>query len=108
MASSNMENAFEIYEDYIKSVYGGHGNESMAVAIKYDDKKNLAPVVSAKGSGLLARRMLDIAKDYDIPIISDSGSIEELMSIKFGSEIPYTLYEVLSVILVHVYQLNKK
>lgn len=101
----NIEDAFEIYEDYIKSL---GDKDSMAVAIKYDKDCVNAPIVSAKGSGILARRMIDLAKSHDIPIVNDEGSVNELMRIKIGSEIPYCMYEAISIILSHIYVLSKK
>ncbi len=95
---------FEIYENYIKSL-----NEKVhsAVAIKYNKENDNAPIVTAKGRDVLAKKMIAIAKKHNIPIITDSSSVAELMKISVGSEIPYFMYEALSVILAYVYKLAK-
>ncbi len=101
----SMEKYFEIYEDYIKSL----DNEiNSAVAIKYDIENDIAPVVTAKGKNILAKKMVELAKKHDIPIINDNGSVVELMKISIGSEIPYFMYEAISIILAHVYKLSRE
>lgn len=42
-----------------------------AVAILYDDQQTPLPIVTAKGEGLLARRMMEIAKQEGIPIMQN-------------------------------------
>ena len=43
----------------------------IAVAIHYDSEKTPLPVVIAKGEGLLARRMMQIAREEGIPILEN-------------------------------------
>ena len=98
----NVENAFDIYQDYIKSL-----DNTKALAIRYDKNRDNAPIINAKGEGVLAKRMIELAKEYDIPIVNDENSVAELMKIKVGSEIPYCMYEALSIILAHIYMLSE-
>ena len=37
-----------------------------AVALSYDDRKNKAPIVSAKGKGLVAEKIIEKAQNHDI------------------------------------------
>jgi type III secretion protein U len=41
----------------------------VAVALLYDEKKTQLPVIAAMGEGLLARRIVEIAREEDIPIM---------------------------------------
>ena len=77
-----------------------------AIALLYDKEINNAPVVISKGEKLLAKRMVEVAKKYDIPIVEDDETASILMELDIGEEIPYSLYEAVSVILSHVYKLK--
>ena len=44
---------------------------SIAVAIRYDATNMRAPQVIAKGQRLIAERIIEIAKEFDIPIVED-------------------------------------
>ncbi len=99
----DMTKYFNIYEDYVDS---SDSEVHSAVAIRYDREHDRAPVVVAKGNNILAKRMTELAKKHNIPIINDS-SVLELMNVHVGSEIPYFMYEALSVILAYVYRLSR-
>ncbi|WP_295160047.1 EscU/YscU/HrcU family type III secretion system export apparatus switch protein [uncultured Brachyspira sp.] len=77
-----------------------------AAAVLYDKDMHNAPVVISKGSNYLAERMVYIAKKYKIPIVSDENTAEHLMSLDIGEEIPYSLYEAVSIILKYIYKLK--
>ena len=77
-----------------------------AIALLYDKEIHNAPVVISKGEKLLAKRMVEVAKKYDIPIVEDDETASILMELDIGEEIPYSLYEAVSVILSHVYKLK--
>lgn len=77
-----------------------------AIALLYNKEINNAPVVISKGEKLLAKRMVEVAKKYDIPIVEDDETASILMELDIGEEIPYSLYEAVSVILSHVYKLK--
>lgn len=81
-------------------------NIEKAIALLYDKEINNAPVVISKGEKLLAKRMVEVAKKYDIPIVEDDETASILMELDIGEEIPYSLYEAVSVILSHVYKLK--
>ena len=42
-----------------------------AVALYYDDEKTPLPLVLAKGTDLIARRMIEIAKEEGIPVMQN-------------------------------------
>lgn len=81
-------------------------NIEKAIALLYDKEINNAPVVISKGEKLIAKRMVEVAKKYDIPIVEDDETASILMELDIGEEIPYSLYEAVSVILSHVYKLK--
>ncbi|WP_417900570.1 EscU/YscU/HrcU family type III secretion system export apparatus switch protein [Bacillus haimaensis] len=79
-----------------------------AVALKYDKAKHSAPVVSAKGRGIVAENIIQEAVKHNIPVQEDSALIEMLLEIELNESIPEELYEVIAEVLSFVYQLNQK
>lgn len=77
-----------------------------AIALLYDKEFHNAPIVISKGEKLLAKRMVELAKKYEVPIVSDKETSENLMKLDIGEEIPYSLYEAVSAILRYIYKLK--
>jgi flagellar biosynthetic protein FlhB len=79
-----------------------------AVAIKYDQDMP-APQVIAKGKGDIAQRIIQIAKEYNIPIERNPPLAQSLYRlVNVGDLIPYDLYEALAEILAKIYQSKRK
>ena len=79
-----------------------------AVALKYDAEGESAPRVTAKGSGALARKILELARAGDVPVRSDPDLLELLASIDVMDEVPPDLYEVVAEVLAFVYDVNEQ
>lgn len=77
-----------------------------AVALMYDPKNN-APQVVASGQGQIAQRIIDTAKDADIPTYVDEGLTETLLKLEIGDCIPPELYGVVAEILVYVDKMDR-
>ncbi|MCL2001236.1 MAG: EscU/YscU/HrcU family type III secretion system export apparatus switch protein [Planctomycetes bacterium] len=80
----------------------------LAVALRYDEDKDAAPRVLARGQGLVAERILDIAKKQDIPIREDPDLVEVLAKLDVGSLIPTELYPAVAEVLAFVYRQNQR
>lgn len=65
-------------------------NQKRAVALKYDYQN--APTVTAKGSGLLAERIMEVAEEHDVLLHKSPELVEVLATLEIGDEIPETLY----------------
>ncbi|MDR1641901.1 MAG: EscU/YscU/HrcU family type III secretion system export apparatus switch protein, partial [Clostridiales bacterium] len=63
-----------------------------AASIEYNPG-DLAPIVSAKGSGLIAEKLVEKGMEESVPIISDPKLLQELMGIGLEERIPPELYE---------------
>ena len=50
--------------------------------------------------------MVDIARKHKVPVISDEYTAKHLMQLEIGEEIPYSLYEAVSIILKYIYKLK--
>jgi flagellar biosynthesis protein len=79
-----------------------------AAAIKYDREKDAAPHVSAKGRGIIAEKIIELAKKNDIPIKSDPALIQILSKLDIDEQIPVELYKTVAEILAFVYSVNGK
>lgn len=66
-----------------------------------------APKVIAKGSGEVAKKLLEYAMIYGIPIQKDEVLVETLMQIDIGEEIPHQLYQVVAELLAYIYRLDQ-
>ena len=78
-----------------------------AVAVQYDAKNSAAPVVTAKGEGFVAQRIIEIAQSADVPIVEDAALVSALLSLELGQEIPVELYTAVARILSWIYKLEK-
>ena len=75
-----------------------------AVALKYDNTLNQAPIVVAKGADYLAFKIKEIAKEHDVVIYEDKPLARMLYSnVDIGREIPTELYQAVAEVLAYVY-----
>lgn len=77
-----------------------------AVAIEYDPG-DVAPRIVATGRGKLAERIIEQAKENDVPIHEDEKLAGTLSKLDIGEYIPPELYEVVAEILVFVDNMEK-
>ncbi|WAM35421.1 EscU/YscU/HrcU family type III secretion system export apparatus switch protein [Caldicellulosiruptor acetigenus] len=77
-----------------------------AVAIKYE-LEDIAPKIIAKGKGYVAEKIIEKAKDEDIPVYEDQTIAEKLFNLELQEYIPEDLYEVVAQILVFIGYLDK-
>lgn len=78
-----------------------------AVALKYESKAGSAPVVLAKGRGVIALNIRSVATDNNVAIFSAPPLARALYSsAEIGEEIPQNLYLAVAKVLAYVYQLS--
>ena len=64
-----------------------------AVALKYDENNNAAPVIVASGLGYMAEKIVEIANVNGVPVYEDNSLATVLTQMKLGTEIPEELYQ---------------
>ncbi|HEY8750972.1 MAG TPA: flagellar biosynthesis protein FlhB [Tepidisphaeraceae bacterium] len=80
-----------------------------AIALKYDSKAMHAPRVIAKGQGLIAQRIREIAIEAGVPILERKPLARALYKlVEVGQEIPEQFYAAVAEILAYVYELSGK
>lgn len=79
-----------------------------AAAVRYDADQDAAPRVLAKGEDLIADRIVEIAREADIPIVEDAALVSALLVLELGEEIPPELYRSVAKVLSFLYSLDKR
>lgn len=80
-----------------------------AVALRYDQDKNKAPQVVAKGADYLAKRIIEVAQNHDVMCIENPPLARALYKqVDLGREIPYELYDAVAEVLTVVYKEKNK
>lgn len=77
-----------------------------AIALEYDPSEE-APKVIASGKGILAEKIIEKAKESDVPIHRDDKLADTLSRLEIGEMIPPELYEVVAEILIFVDAMDK-
>ena len=85
-----------------------HEKRPGAAALTYDIKKDLAPRLVAKGRGVIAEKIIELAKEYGIPIQEDRTLVELLLKLDLGDFIPPELYQAVAEILAFIYRIERK
>lgn len=81
----------------------------LAIAIQYDYDTMPAPVVVAKGAGVLAQRIRRLALESNIPIVERKELAQVLYkNVEVGQQIPTEQYAAVAEVLRYVYQLQGK
>ena len=78
-----------------------------AVALRYEENNNRAPVVIAKGANIIAERICEIATENRVPILRIPPLARALYAhTEIGEEIPNSLFNAVAQVLAYVYQLK--
>ncbi|AMN46622.1 hypothetical protein ACG33_05820 [Steroidobacter denitrificans] len=78
----------------------------LAVALHYN--RCGAPRVVAKGGGALAQRIIDTAREHDVPLQQDSALACALSRVELGNEIPRELYVAVAQVLAFAWNVTGK
>ena len=79
-----------------------------AVALRYDQAADKAPRVTAKGAGLVAERLIALAREHGVPIREDADLAEVLSRLELNAAIPPATYALVAEILAFVYRTNQR
>lgn len=77
-----------------------------AVALSYDPG-DMAPKILATGKGVLADKIIEKAKEADVPLYKDNKLAQTLSKLQIGEMIPPELYEIVAEILVFVDDMDR-
>ncbi|MCU0530970.1 MAG: EscU/YscU/HrcU family type III secretion system export apparatus switch protein, partial [Syntrophales bacterium] len=68
----------------------------MAAAIRYDPDNSDAPRLTAKGSGHVAEKIIELARRHDIPVREDKALVQILSKLDIDRQIPPELYRAVA------------
>lgn len=78
-----------------------------AVALKYDHHQDKAPVVTAKGQGEIASKIIALAQENNIEIRQDADLLQILKTVNIDEEIPIEAFAAVAEIISYIYNQNK-
>jgi type III secretion system FlhB-like substrate exporter len=81
---------------------------SIAVALQYENGTRDAPRLIAKGRGLVADRIVQLAEENGVVIESNTALAEALAGIELDDTIPLELYEAVAIVIGYVLQVSAK
>ena len=80
--------------------------QPIAIALEYDGDN--APQVTAKGSGSVAEKIIEIAKQNNVSLHEDEALIEILAQLELGDEIPDNVYRAVAEVIAFIYIVKGK
>ena len=81
----------------------------LAIAIQYDYETMAAPIVIAKGAGVIAQRIRRLALENGVPIVEKKPLAQALYrDVDLNHPIPDQMYAAVAEVLAYVYQLKGK
>ena len=78
-----------------------------AVALKYNREMDAGPRLTATGKGLVADRIINKARESDVPILEDPSLVELLAELNINETIPEGLYEAVAEVFAFIYQADQ-
>ncbi|EMS71075.1 EscU/YscU/HrcU family type III secretion system export apparatus switch protein [Ruminiclostridium cellobioparum] len=78
-----------------------------AAALQYSPETDAAPKVVATGKGIVAEKMIEKAKEADIPVYQNTELAQTLSALGIGDQIPPEVYDVVAEILIFIGSVDK-
>lgn len=79
-----------------------------AVALRYDENKDVAPVIVASGLGYMAERIVEMANENGVPVYEDNSLATVLTQLDLGTAIPEELYQAIVDIYAYFLKYNPR
>lgn len=83
------------------------GKRRKAAALKYEQNYD-APIVTAAGIGFVADKIIESAKENEVPIVENQELADLLSNVDVNSAIPVELYEAVAEVIAFVIELDKR
>jgi len=81
----------------------------LAIALRYEAATMVAPVVVAKGAGVIAQRIREIAAEHGIPLVENKPLAQALYkTVEINGPIPEDLFQAVAEVLAYVFGTRKK
>ena len=77
-----------------------------AAALKYEQNFE-APVVTATGMGVIADKIIESAKENEVPVVYNKELSDLLCNVDIGDSIPSELYEAVAEVIAYITDIDK-
>ena len=84
--------------------YNNFQKNQKAVALGYDEMSDAAPKVLASGKGRIAEKIVEIARENNVPLHRDANLVEVLSILEIDEYIPLEVYSVVAEIFTYIYE----
>jgi len=82
-------------------------DQPAAVALGYDQSVGAAPKILASGFGNVAKSILSVAREHNLPIHQNTQLTNLLARVPVGEEIPEQAYQMVAELLAFLYQADQ-
>lgn len=82
------------------------GKVKKAAALKYENGYE-APLVTAAGMGCVADRIIEKAKESDVPVVYNKQLADLLNNVDVGQYIPLELYDAVAEVIAYIMDIDK-
>lgn len=82
--------------------------DRQAIALRYQEDEDLAPIVLAKGKGYIAEAILELARRAGIPAIKEPELVKLLEGVEIGQYIPPEAYPLAAEIIAFIMLLDRR
>ncbi|MGM8214453.1 EscU/YscU/HrcU family type III secretion system export apparatus switch protein [Bacillaceae bacterium W0354] len=79
-----------------------------AIALRYDEQKHVSPEIIAKGKGLIAEQILQLAETHEVPVYEDPSLITLLDELNVNDKIPEDLYSAVAEVFAFIYRVDQR
>ena len=101
-----MNNSISDNENNDDTNFSTSNEKDYAVALGYDQNKDNAPIVLAKGAGEIAQKIIKIAEENGIEVRQDADLLQILKAVDINEEIPVEAFAAVAEIISYIYQQN--
>jgi len=82
--------------------------QKKAAALTYEQEKDSAPRVTAKGRGRIAEQIIEIAQENGVPVVENRNLAALLQGVDIDETIPVEMYRAVAEILVFLYTADRE
>ena len=79
-----------------------------AIALTYNQEKDSSPRIIGKGKGKIADKIIELAKENNIPIQEDASLTELIGKLNINEAIPAELYAAVAEIFAFIYRIDRE
>lgn len=83
-------------------------SNAKAVALAYNEKQDIAPKVLASGKGEVAKKIIQKAKEFEIPLFANEELVNMLLEVEVDENIPVELYSAVVEAFVWLHNIEQK